>query len=93
MQAVPKRFDPPQAIARTIRFGCRERAANAEKFGARCGPEVETAEVSAVVRVCPRPMTSDAAYKRPRMIQFVDDLPKTSTGKVLRRELIKLDSP
>jgi long-chain acyl-CoA synthetase len=33
-----------------------------------------------------------AAYKRPRMIRFVDDLPKTSTGKVLRRELSKLYS-
>jgi acyl-coenzyme A synthetase/AMP-(fatty) acid ligase len=24
-------------------------------------------------------------------VQFVDDLPKTSTGKVMRRELKKLD--
>jgi long-chain acyl-CoA synthetase len=30
-----------------------------------------------------------AAYKRPRLIRFVDDLPKTSTGKIMRRELIK----
>ncbi|WP_232665238.1 class I adenylate-forming enzyme family protein [Pseudonocardia sp. TRM90224] len=30
-----------------------------------------------------------AAYKRPRLVRFVDDLPKTSTGKVMRRELIK----
>ena len=29
-----------------------------------------------------------AAYKRPRMVRFVDDLPKTSTGKIMRRELI-----
>jgi len=28
-----------------------------------------------------------AAYKYPRSIQFVDDLPKTATGKILRREL------
>jgi long-chain acyl-CoA synthetase len=28
-----------------------------------------------------------AAYKRPRSIDVVDDLPKTPTGKVLRREL------
>jgi long-chain acyl-CoA synthetase len=27
-----------------------------------------------------------AAYKVPRAVQFVDDLPKTSTGKVMRRE-------
>jgi len=32
-----------------------------------------------------------AAYKVPRQIQFVDDLPKTSTGKVMRRELRTLD--
>jgi len=32
-----------------------------------------------------------AAYKVPRMVQFVDDLPKTSTGKVMRRELKTLD--
>jgi long-chain acyl-CoA synthetase len=28
-----------------------------------------------------------AAYKYPRSIQFLDDLPKTTTGKILRREL------
>jgi long-chain acyl-CoA synthetase len=32
-----------------------------------------------------------AAYKLPRSVAFVDDLPKTSTGKVMRRELPKLD--
>ncbi|HVL84874.1 MAG TPA: AMP-binding protein [Mycobacteriales bacterium] len=30
-----------------------------------------------------------AAYKRPRLVRFVDDLPKTSTGKIMRRELLK----
>lgn len=34
-----------------------------------------------------------AAYKVPRAFQLVDDLPKTSTGKVLRRMLRKLDAP
>jgi len=33
-----------------------------------------------------------AAYKTPREVQFVEDLPKTSTGKILRRELNKLDA-
>ncbi len=28
-----------------------------------------------------------AAYKVPRAVQFVSDLPKTSTGKIMRREL------
>jgi long-chain acyl-CoA synthetase len=32
-----------------------------------------------------------AAYKLPRSVQFVADLPKTSTGKIMRRELRKLD--
>ncbi|MCF7549316.1 class I adenylate-forming enzyme family protein [Pseudonocardia sp. WMMC193] len=30
-----------------------------------------------------------AAYKVPRLVQFVDALPATSTGKIMRRELIK----
>ena len=33
-----------------------------------------------------------AAYKCPRKIQFVMDVPKTSTGKIMRRELSTLDS-
>ena len=32
-----------------------------------------------------------AAYKLPRSVRFVADLPKTSTGKVMRRELKILD--
>ena len=32
-----------------------------------------------------------AAYKLPRSVIFVNDLPKTSTGKIMRRELRKLD--
>ena len=28
-----------------------------------------------------------APYKRPRVVRFVDDLPKTSSGKILRRKL------
>jgi long-chain acyl-CoA synthetase len=33
-----------------------------------------------------------AAYKAPRAVQFVHDLPKTSTGKIMRRELRKLET-
>jgi long-chain acyl-CoA synthetase len=33
-----------------------------------------------------------AAYKLPRSVLFVPDLPKTSTGKVMRRELKTLDA-
>lgn len=32
-----------------------------------------------------------AAYKCPRKVQFVSDVPKTSTGKIMRRELYTLD--
>jgi long-chain acyl-CoA synthetase len=28
-----------------------------------------------------------AAYKYPRVVEFIDELPKTTTGKILRREL------
>jgi long-chain acyl-CoA synthetase len=30
-----------------------------------------------------------APYKRPRAVRFVGDLPKTSTGKIMRRHLAK----
>jgi len=33
-----------------------------------------------------------ASYKRPRMLEILDDLPKTSSGKILRR-LLKDDGP
>lgn len=32
-----------------------------------------------------------AAYKRPRDVKFVPDIPKTSTGKIMRRALAALD--
>ncbi len=28
-----------------------------------------------------------AAYKYPRQVEFLDELPKTASGKILRREL------
>src|SRR5215212_9316572 len=44
-----------------------ERAAKAEKFGARCEPEVDIAKVSAVVRVRPRP--NDQRRRAPGRLQ------------------------
>jgi long-chain acyl-CoA synthetase len=41
-----------------------------------------------IIRYCREHL---AAYKVPRAVQFVDDLPKTSTGKIMRRELHTLD--
>ncbi|HEX3362120.1 MAG TPA: AMP-binding protein [Solirubrobacterales bacterium] len=32
-----------------------------------------------------------AGYKKPRYVEFVDDLPKGSTGKILKRELVSAD--
>jgi long-chain acyl-CoA synthetase len=37
-----------------------------------------------LIKFCKQQM---AAYKYPRSIEFVDELPKTTTGKILRREL------
>ena len=34
-----------------------------------------------------------AAYKYPRQVEIVDELPKTVTGKLLRRELRARDQP
>jgi long-chain acyl-CoA synthetase len=43
-----------------------------------------TATADEIVEHC---RTSLAAYKLPRVVRFVDDLPKTSSGKIMRREL------
>jgi long-chain acyl-CoA synthetase len=46
------------------------------------------ADAASILDLCRREL---AAYKVPRAIQFVPDLPKTSTGKIMRRELRNLD--
>ena len=48
----------------------------------------ETADEEGIVAHCREHL---AAYKVPRRVQFVDDVPKTSTGKIMRRELKTLD--
>jgi long-chain acyl-CoA synthetase len=56
-----------------------------EEIGAACvlheGEELGPEEVSAYVR------ERIAAYKYPRIVWFVDDLPKGPTGKILKREI------
>ncbi|WP_081654992.1 class I adenylate-forming enzyme family protein [Amycolatopsis orientalis] len=47
----------------------------------RAGAAVTAAEIE---QVC---LDTIAAYKRPRTVEFVDELPKTGTGKIMRREL------
>ncbi|MFX1447032.1 MAG: long-chain fatty acid--CoA ligase, partial [Promethearchaeota archaeon] len=32
-----------------------------------------------------------SAYKKIREVEFVDDIPKSGSGKILRRELVKLE--
>ena len=49
----------------------------------------EAADEESIVAHCREHL---AAYKVPRAIQFVDDVPKTSTGKIMRRELKTLDA-
>ncbi|MCH2167956.1 MAG: AMP-binding protein [Oceanicola sp.] len=51
------------------------------KTGAECTEE-------AIISFCREEL---AAYKCPRAVQFVEDVPKTSTGKIMRRELHTLD--
>jgi long-chain acyl-CoA synthetase len=50
-------------------------------------PDMEIA-AAAILDLCRGQL---AAYKVPRAVQFVADLPKTSTGKIMRRELKTLD--
>jgi long-chain acyl-CoA synthetase len=44
----------------------------------------QSAEETELIEFCKERM---AAYKYPRQIEILDELPKTSTGKILRREL------
>jgi fatty-acyl-CoA synthase len=60
-----------------------------EKFGQRLkavvvlreGSSLSEAEIKSHVKA------NLAAYKVPRDVEFMDELPRTSTGKVLKREL------
>ncbi|ASJ76683.1 AMP-binding protein [Granulosicoccus antarcticus] len=64
-------------------------------------PDEHSGEIVKVVIVRKDPALTEAdikayckeeltGYKRPKVIQFVDDLPKTNVGKILRRELREL---
>ena len=48
-----------------------------------------TADSESIVAHCREHL---AAYKVPRAVQFVEDVPKTSSGKIMRRELKTLDT-
>jgi fatty-acyl-CoA synthase len=42
--------------------------------------------------ICKRAREVMAAYKVPRVIQFVDTLPKSGSGKIMWRELQELEN-
>lgn len=71
------------------------------EVGAIGVPDEHSGEVVKVVIVKKDPALTEAdvkahckeeltGYKRPKVIQFVDELPKTNVGKILRRELREL---
>jgi long-chain acyl-CoA synthetase len=53
-----------------------------------CNPGTTVSE-DELIEFCKQQM---AAYKYPRSIQFLDDIPKTTSGKVLKRELRDMKS-
>jgi fatty-acyl-CoA synthase len=73
-----------EAVAEAAVFGVDD-----EKFGQRLkavvvvrpGKQLTADEVKSYVK------SNLAGYKAPRDVEFVDELPRTSTGKVLKREL------
>src|SRR5215217_7308675 len=58
-----------------------------EKFGQRLKAVVVTKKKLSADEVKKYVKTNLAGYKVPRDVEFVDELPRTSTGKVLKREL------
>ena len=78
---------PPGGGHGRRRAGARRRAGELARAYVVLRPGA-TASEAEIIEHC-RPHL--AAYKLPRSVRFVDDLPKTSTGKVMRRELKTLD--
>ena len=48
----------------------------------------ETLEKEEIIAYCRQKLSS---YKVPKLIEFIDELPKSAVGKILRRELKELD--
>jgi acyl-CoA synthetase (AMP-forming)/AMP-acid ligase II len=62
-----------------------------EKFGQRLKAVVVTKKKMSADEVKKYVKSNLAGYKVPRDVEFVDELPRTSTGKVLKRELKEED--
>jgi fatty-acyl-CoA synthase len=58
-----------------------------EKFGQRLKAVVVTKKKMSADEIKKYVKSNLAGYKVPRDVEFVDELPRTSTGKVLKREL------
>jgi acyl-CoA synthetase (AMP-forming)/AMP-acid ligase II len=65
------------------RFDAGEMLSSIETHRAPMMPGAD-ADSEGIIALCREHL---AAYKVPRSVQFVADLPRTSTGKVMRREL------
>ncbi len=48
----------------------------------------QTATESEIIKFCAERLTK---YKVPKFVEFVDELPKSAIGKILRKELRQLD--
>ena len=76
----------------------RQESARAYEEGGRLDlAERELAEIGVIEEFLPRQLDEDeviavcaenlAGYKKPRSVEFVDELPKTGSGKIMRRML------
>ncbi len=60
-----------------------------DKFGQRLKAFVVLEDGASLteVEVCSHVKANLASYKTPREVEFLDELPRNATGKVLKREL------
>jgi len=69
------------AEAATIGIDCKEAGQKVKVFIVKSDPSLTEADV---LDHCKENLT---AYKRPKLIEFIDELPKSNIGKILRKDL------